>query len=173
MANTRIFTVIGVMILLLLASCRSSDTFGGKMVGVEPEPTEGVPVDDRSAEEAANGESAKTDEAPAPEIPDVASVTEIATYDVKDTCRADTLGVVRTFDSEGRKKVFRPFCDGDSVVTFSCVDGIARPSSKNCPNGCWTSPTKVSANATQMSLQDAQLEDCRNIDCTSKIFRRS
>lgn len=145
MANARILALIGVLILLFLASCRSSNTFGSNIgwegpYPTEGSPTEGTPVDDRPAEAVANVETTKTDETP--EIPEVANVTELAMYDVKNTCKTDTLGVVRTFDSEGRKKVFRPFCDGDSVVTFSCVDGIARPASKNCPNGCWTSPTQ-------------------------------
>jgi len=146
MANSRIYAVIGVVILLFLASCRSGDLFGSNIGGQEPATTEETPtepaVDNRDVEAAANVEATQKEEAPAAEIPEVANVTEVATYDVKNTCKADSLGVVRVFDEEGRKKVFRPFCDGDSVVTFSCVEGIARPTSKNCPNGCWISPTK-------------------------------
>lgn len=143
MRNSRIIAILSIIMLLSLASCRSNDTFSKKLPHGETSLEETSSETTATTEETEISEPSEPTETE-PEVleKDIEEVTELATYELKNKCTIDSVGVVRVFDDEGKKKVFRPFCDGDSVVTFSCVEGVARPTSKACSTGCWISTTR-------------------------------
>ena len=138
---------------LVLSACRTGSDFGtallpdqkkqsppsvdhpGSSEPVANEPVANKPVANASSETSASPETPLTGEQK-DQMAKVENVTEVATYDMKNTCKKDAAGIVRTFDENGKKSVFRPFCDGKSLVSFSCVNNRASPSGSNCVNGC-------------------------------------
>lgn len=83
------------------------------------------------------------------DLKEIEKVTEVEIYEVKDSCRVDEFGVARAFDNAGKKSVFRPFCDGSSLISFSCEGAKARSSSRNCANGCMLDENRIATCRTQ------------------------
>ena len=131
--------VLAVLVLLTLSACRSGTDFLGSSL---PKDDSNASVDSRVQAEASNdsslSESGDANMTPeeAERIESIDEVTEVATYDIKNTCKEDSAGIVRVFDENGKKLVFRPFCDGLNIVSFDCEGASAKSVSKRCSNGC-------------------------------------
>lgn len=166
--------IIALVALLVLSSCRSGSDFQTNKLpdgsGSTPaastdsksdtvEPAKPADTEQTPAETASTDVSNTTEEKKElpPVNPDLDKVTEVKSYDTKASCTIDKLGVVRTFDDAGKKTVFRPFCDGDNLFTYKCVEGNkASASSKSCGNGCYVNPENGLAECRKVALPPHQ-----------------
>ena len=140
--------VLFIITILTISSC-SGGTLSGKVIAGTPTkkgestqpPKQETPTDSDIPEPTANSGEATEQELET--IEEIETITEVKTYEASDKCSKDEIGVVRVFDHEGKKTVYRPFCDGNSVILFECEGDIARSHIKKCPGGCKESRTRI------------------------------
>ena len=138
MAWLRLMIAVVLLASLFVAACRTGADFGSVLSGEQKKgpPTIANTSSEQSLVEPSPAAQEPTSTEQKEQIAKLENITEVATYDVKNSCKKDTAGIVRTFDENGKKSVYRPFCDGKGLVTFTCVQNKSRASTSNCPNGC-------------------------------------
>ena len=102
--------IVLVTILLLLAACSGGNEITGKVLD--------APSDAEPARETGDSEPAGKDNVYVP--PEIKEAKEMKTYEVKGQCTEDSKGVVRHFDENGRKTVYRDECYSGFFITYEC-----------------------------------------------------
>ena len=118
MRNQWVVIVLVIALLVLLGGCQKKNAITGRALDVA-EPSTG---------------SAISTEPKEPE--QFADVTDVPTYDIKGQCTKDTKGVVRYFDNDGKKVVYRNDCVGGLLVTYDCENNQVTSKNQHCIGAC-------------------------------------
>ena len=128
----------GVLILVILAlslmllACSKGNTITGRAVqgaADELKPVE-KSAPSTTPEETASDEPSDDETADEP-------VEAPAYSDLKGTCQEDSAGVVRVFDEDGKKTVYRNTCFGNHLIDFGCDENNNLINEKTkCPGSC-------------------------------------
>ena len=125
--------ILVLCLLLFVAGCKDN-TITGKVitdVNVDTVTTDSTREEVKPATEQVPRED--PEESRAHEYDDV---TDVKTYSVKGECTEDSKGVVRFFDDEGKKTVYRDECDFGFIVTYSCDGNKVASKSIPCSGEC-------------------------------------
>lgn len=125
-----------VLVLLLLVAC-SKNTITGRALDAAPtaQPTPEVTAPAEDTEEEL---PVDVDETPEPD--QFADVTDVPTYELRKECTTDSKGVVRYFDENGLKTVYRNECYGGFLTSYRCEGNQVLSENKVCSGECKQGP---------------------------------
>ncbi len=135
-----------VLVLMLLVAC-SPKTITGRALDAAPTAQATPEAKTAPTEDAKDsaGEDGEPEEAPldideTPEPDQFADVTDVPTYELRKECTTDSKGVVRYFDENGLKTVYRNECYGGFLTTYRCEGNQVLSENKVCSSECKQGP---------------------------------
>jgi len=131
--------ILFILVLLLLVACNADNTLQAVVLedGQDDIPEPVKEAKDDAQDESREDTSEESREDPEENRPEeFKDVTEVKTYDVKGKCIRDSKGVVRYFDEDGKKTVYRNECDFGFLITYDCDGNTVSSETKTCSGTC-------------------------------------